>query len=44
MGEETCKAIAGCVCCLIAFTVILVIAAHGAIEPTEYGVIRSKIT
>ena len=44
MGDEQCKTIAGCVCALVLLTIILVISAHGAIEPTEYGVIRSKIT
>ena len=44
MGEETTKTICGGVCCLIATTVILVLIAHGVVEPTEYGVIRSKIT
>lgn len=44
MGEETPKLVCGCVCCLVAFTVLLVVIAHGVVEPTEYGVVRSKIS
>jgi len=36
--------LAGCVCFLISLTVILCLMSLEAVEPTEYGVLRSKIT
>jgi len=44
MGEDQNKVICGGVCCLVSLTVILVLMAYGAVEPTEYGILRSKIT
>ena len=43
MGDDTGKLIGGGVCFLVSITVILVLMSYEGIEPTEYGILRSKI-
>lgn len=44
MESESAKGIAGCCCCIVSLTVILVIMAHGVVEPTEWAIKRDKIS